>query len=235
MTKRIFFIIILLLFGRTLSASDTLFFKVTLLGLHCASVEVIENQIDEDVTEIIYHAFTVKGFDTIYKIDNWYYYYTDPNMTHIDSLQKHIVDRNMDLYYREDIYDGTIHYPESHTLGVSEPVHHILSALVYLQHYPEQRTSNYDLPFLITDEGDLYQVDIKVEKNYEKMQDEVFFSFEHVAGEEILDPTDVFNWMICAGKGTRMLAYSHADNTITEGAFSLGFGGLHLRAQRVYK
>jgi len=45
---------------------------VTLLGLHCADVEVIENQINEDVTEIIYHAFTVGGFDNIYKINNWY-------------------------------------------------------------------------------------------------------------------------------------------------------------------
>lgn len=63
----------------------------------------------------------------------------------------------------------------------------------------------------------------------------MYFSFFHVAGEEILEPTDAFNWMICAGKGARMLAYSHEDNKITEGAFSLGWGGLHLRAKRIYK
>lgn len=233
--KKIILILILLLAGRMLPASDTLFFKVTLLGLHCASVEVIENQIDHDVKEIIYHAFTVKGFDNIYKIDNWYYYYTTPDMSHVDSLYKHIVNRKMDQYYREDIYDGAIHYNGLQTLNTPEPVHHILSTLVYLQHYPDQRETGYDLPFLITDEGDLYHVDISVEKNDEKMQDEVYFSFDHVAGEEILDPTDVFNWMICAGKGTRMLAYSHIDNTISEGAFSLGWGGLYLRAKRIYK
>ena len=223
-----------LVFGM-LSASDTLYFDVSLLGLHCASVEVIENQISEDVTEIVYHAYTVKVFDSIYKIDNWYHYYTGPDMSYVDSLYKHVVDRSIDQHYREDIYDGKIHYTGFHTLETPERVHHILSMLVYLQHYPEKRRTGYDFPFLITDEGDLYHIDIRVDKNEEKKQDEVYFTFFHVAGEELLDPTDAFNWMICAGKGKRMLAYSHEDNTIIEGEFSLGWGGLNLRAKRTYK
>lgn len=226
---------ILVLIAGFLSASDTLFFDVTILGLHCASVEVIENPISDDITEIIYHAFTVKGFNKIYNIDNWYYYYTDPDLTHVDSLYKHISNRNLEQHYREDIYNGVIHYTGLHTLETPEPVHHILTTLIYLQHYPEYRCTGYDFPFLISDEGDLYHLEIDVENNDKKGQDEVYFSFLHVGGEEILDPTDVFNWMICAGKGARMLAYSHEDNTITEGAFSLGWGGLYLRAKRVYK
>ena len=87
---------------------------------------------------------------------------------------------------------------------------------------------------MITDEGDLYHPAIEVMANDKKQQNDVYFTLSHVAGKEILEPTDVFNWMICAGKGTKMLSYSYADNTITEGAFSLGWG-LHLRAKRIYK
>jgi len=231
--KKLYLILILILSAGILSASDTLFFNVSLLGLHCASVEVIENPISEDLTEIIYHAYTVKGFHKIYKIDNWYHYYTNPELSHIDSLYKHIINRNMDQHYREHISNGRIHYTGFHSLETPEPVHHILSALIYMQHYPENRHTGFDFPFLITDEGDLYHIEIDVKQNDKKMQDEVYFSFLHLAGQEILEPTDVFNWMICAGKGTRMLAYSHIDNKITEGMFSLGWGGLHLRAKRV--
>jgi hypothetical protein len=228
--------IILLLFfiAGILGASDTLFYKITLLGMHCASVEVIENQIDQDVIEITYHAFTVGGFDKIYKIDNWYYYYTDSSLSHIDSLKKDITNRNMKQLYREDIYNNEIHYSTSHTLKIPKSVHHVLSSLIYLQHYPENIRTGYDFPYLLTDEGDLYKHEIRVEKNENKMQDEVYFTTTHLKGEELLEPTDVFNWMICAGKGNKMLAYSFQDHTIVEGAFSLGWG-LHLRAKRVYK
>lgn len=215
-------------------ASDTLFFKVTLLGMHCANVEVIENQIDENVTEIIYHAFTIGGFHKIYEIDNWYYYYADNSLSHIDSLKKKISNKNMRQNYREDIYNDTIHYSGFHVLETPKPVHHVLSFLIYLQHYPDKIKSGQRFPFFITDEGDLYHPEITVQPNGKKQQDDIYFSLVHVAGEEILEPTDVFNWMICAGKGTKMLSYSYEDNTITEGAFSLGWG-LHLRAKRVYK
>lgn len=232
--KKTSIILLLFLITGILGASDTLFYKITLLGMHCASVEVIENQIDQDVTEITYHAFTVGGFNKIYKIDNWYYYYTDPSLSHIDSLKKDITNRNMKQLYREDIYNNEIHYSTSHTLKISKPVHHVLSSLIYLQHHPENIRTGYEFPYLITDEGDLYKHEIRVEKNENKMQDEVYFKTTHLKGEELLEPTDVFNWMICAGKGTKMLSYSHKDNTITEGAFFLGWG-LHLRAKRVYK
>lgn len=232
--KKISIILILILLAGILGASDTLFFKVTLLGIHCAGVEVIENKIDEDITEIIYHAFTVGGFNKIYEIDNWYYYYTDNSLSHIDSLKKDITNRNMVQHYREDIIDGTIHYTGFHTLETPKPVHHVLSFLIYLQHYPDEIKSGQRFPFLITDEGDLYYPEITVVSNEKKQQNDIYFSLLHVAGEEILEPTDVFNWMICAGKGTKMLAYSYEDNTITEGAFSVGWG-LHLRAKRIYK
>lgn len=226
-------ILILVFIAGILSASDTLFFKVTLLGLHCASVEVIENQINDDVTEVIYHAYTVGGFDKIYEIDNWYYYYTDKLLSHLDSLKKTIRNKDLKQDYREDIYDGIIHYSSSHTLVTPKPVHHVLSFLIYLQHYPDKMKDGQEFPFLITDEGDLYHPEINIISNESKEQDDVYFSLKHVAGEEILEPTDVFNWMICAGKGTKMLSYSRRDNTITEGAFSLGWG-LHLRAKRIY-
>jgi len=225
-------ILLIVLITGILGASDTLFFKITLLGLHCASVEVIEDQINEDVTKITYHAFTTGGFDKIYDIDNWYYYYTDVSLSHMDSLIKNISNKNLKQYYREDVYDGTIHYSESHTQETPKPVHHVLSFLIYLQRYPNEMKTGQSFPFLITDEGDLYQLELKVFSNENKQQDDVYFILTHVAGEEILEPTDAFNWMICAGKGTKMLSYSYADNTITEGAFSLGWG-LHLRAKRM--
>ncbi len=232
--KKISIILIFILITGVLWAADTLFFKVTLLGLHCASVEVIENPINEDVTEIIYHAFTVGGFHNIYKIDNWYYYYTNPSLSHIDSLKKDITNRNMKQLYREDIYNNEIHYSTSQILKIPKPVHHVLTSLIYLQHYPENIRTGYEFPYLLTDEGDLYKHEIRVEKNENKMQDEVHFTTIHLKGEEILEPTDVFNWMICAGKGNKMLAYSFQDHKITEGVFSLGWG-LHLRAKRIYK
>jgi hypothetical protein len=232
--KKIYIILILILTAGILEATDTLFYKITLLGMHCASVEVVEKPINENVTEIIYHAFTVGGFHNIYKIDNWYYYYTDPSFSHIDSLKKDISNRNMKQLYREDIYDNKIHYSTSQVLEIPKPVHHILTSLIYLQHYPENIRTGYEFPYLLTDEGDLYKHEIRVEKNKNKMQDEVYVKMTHLKGEEILEPTDVFNWMICAGKGNKMLAYSFKDHTITEGAFSLGWG-LHLRAKRIYK
>lgn len=232
--KKLNILLLFVVFTGMLYAGDTLFFKVSLLGLHCANVEVIEDQIDDNVTEIIYHAYTVGGFHNIYKIDNWYYYYADAAMSHLDSLKKDITNRNMKQFYREDISDGMIRYSGSHVLTTPEPVHHILSALVYLQHYPEHIQTGYRFPFLITDEGDLYRTEISVSLNEKKAQKDVTFGFEHVAGKEILEPTDVFNWMICAGKGARTLSYSLEDHRITEGAFSLGWG-LNLRAKRVYR
>ena len=232
-------ILLLFLIAGILGASDTLFFKITLLGMHCASVEVIENQIDQDVTEITYHAFTVRGFDKIYKIDNWYYYYTDDSLSHMDSLKKNISNKDLKQFYCENVRDGIIHYTGTQnsgyqTLKTPKPVHHILSFLVYLQHYPDKMKNGQSFPFLITDEGDLYHPEITIVPNEKKQQDDIYFSLLHVAGEEILEPTDVFNWLICAGKGSKMLSYSHKDNTITEGAFSLGWG-LYLRAKRIYK
>lgn len=237
--KKISIILILVFIAGILRASDTLFFKVTLLGLHCAGVEVIENKIDEDVTEIIYHAFTVGGFNKIYKIDNWYYYYTDDAMSHMDSLKKNISNKDLKQYYCENIRDGVIYYSGAlnggyQILKTPKPVHHVLSFLIYLQHNPDEMKTGQRFPFLITDEGDLYHPEITVVSNEKKQQDDIYFSLLHVAGEEILEPTDVFNWMICAGKGSKMLSYSHKDNKITEGAFSLGWG-LHLRAKRIYK
>lgn len=60
--KKIFLVLVLFLSTSTLFAIDTLFFKVTLLGIKCAEVEVIENYLDNDVVEIIYHAYTVELF-----------------------------------------------------------------------------------------------------------------------------------------------------------------------------
>lgn len=203
--------------------------------MHCAGVEVIEQPVSEDVTEIIYHAFTVGGFDNIYKIDNWYHYYTDPDFTKLDSLKKNIKNRKMEQEYSENITDGLIRYSSGDNLAISRPVHHVLSSLSYLMHHPQYIRTGYEFPYDISDEGDLYDIAIRVEKNDELAQDEVYFTTTHIKGHELLEPTDVFNWMICAGKDTKMLAFSYKDHTITEGAFSIGFGGLHLRAKRIYK
>lgn len=127
------------------------------------------------------------------------------------------------------MYNDDISFP------YDKPLHHILSALVFLEHNPQYIKTGIEFPFDISDEGDIYGLEIGLMRNEKKAQDEVYFVFNHLAGEEYLGATDVFNWMICASKGDRMLAFSHDDHTITEGAFSLGWGGLHLRAKRIYK
>jgi hypothetical protein len=230
--KKIVFICFAVFFTGILFASDTLFFKLSLLGVHCASVELIENQKDNGVIEIIYHAFTVGPFHKIYKTNNWYYYYTDANYSHLDSLKKDITDQDLRQKYTEVIQNDHIYYDDNLSVKHKGPFHHVLSSLVYLEHHPDAIKSDYEFPYLITDEGDMYKKYIYVKRNAVKHQDEVYFKLEHVAGEEYLHETDVFNWMICAGEGTRMMAYSLDDHKITEGAFYLAWG-LHLRAKRV--
>lgn len=232
--KKIVSILIFVLLTGIVFASDTLFFKVTLLGVHCASVELTENELENDVIEIIYHAFTVGPFNKIYKTNNWYYYYTDSTYSHIDSLKKNITDQDLKQTYKEVIDEDYINYDDGKYVKHRGPLHHVLSSLVYLEHHPEAIKSAYELPYLISDEGDIYHKQIKVVRNEYKNQDEVYFEVEHVSGEEYLHATDCFNWMICAGEGTRMLAYSLDDHKISEGAFSLGWG-LHLRAKRIKK
>ncbi len=219
----------------TLFAFDTLFFKVTLLGVKCAEVEIIENYLDDDVVEIIYHTYTTGPFWKLFPTDNWYYYYTNTEFTHLDSLKKSINDKDLKQEYREDFSEGRILYDQDLSVEHAKPLHHILSALIFFEHHPEYLKTGVELPFDISDEGDIYGLEIGLIPNKRKAQDEVYFVFNHLAGKEYISSTDVFNWMICAGEGDRMLAFSHDDHTITEGSFSLGWGGLHLRAQRIDK
>lgn len=216
-------------------ASDTLFFKVSLLGVKCAKVALIENYLEDDVVEIIYHAYTVGPFWNLYPTDNWYYYYTDKSYSHLDSLKKIINDKDLKQEYHENYSDGEVLYNKDLSFSYDRPLHHILTSLVFFEHHPEYIKTGIELPFDITDEGDIYQEKIDVVSNYRKAQDEVYFSLNHIAGKEYISKTDVFNWMICAGEGNRMLAFSHDDHKISEGYFSLGWGGLNLRAKRVKK
>lgn len=222
------------LLSGVLSATDSLTFKVTLLGVKCAEVEVVENYLDNGVVEIVYHAFTVGPFYNLYPTDNWYYYYTNTDFTHLDSLKKDISDQDLKQDYREDIQGGYVLFDKTFAFEYDKPLHHVLSSLIFLEHHPEYIKTGAKLPFDITDEGDFYHQEIGVISNEKKAQDEVYFTFHHTAGKEYLTSTDVFNWMICAGEGTRMLAFSKHDHTITEGSFSLGWGGLHLKAKRIY-
>ncbi|MBW6457737.1 MAG: hypothetical protein K0B52_01100 [FCB group bacterium] len=218
-------------FPAFLSAGDTLFFDVTIFGVRAAAVEITENRLPGNVNEIVYHAFTVGAFDKIYAIDNWYYYYTDTLLSRMDSLKKIIRQHDLQQEYEEHILDGTVRYTGSAEQTIATPLHHVLSFLIYLQNHPEKLETGTCFPFQISDEGDLYQPYITVYVNKAKRQREVFFSFSKTGGREILEPTDVFNWMICSGKGDRMLAYSMDDNTIVEGVFSIGWG-LRLKAKR---
>ena len=229
MMKRIY--IILALLSGSLWASDTLFFDVSILGIHVAGVEVIEQQLDGDVNEIIYHAFTVGAFDKIYGIDNWYYYYTDASLSHMDSLKKTIRQKDFHQNYSEIIRNDSIYYHNFHVIPTPKPLHHALSFLLYFQHYPEAMKTGNRFSFLISDEGELYHPEISVTINEKKQQKEIQFFLLKVAGEELVEPTDVFNWMVCSPKVDRMLAYSLIDNTISEGYFTLGWG-FKLRAKR---
>lgn len=226
--------ILLLLFAVSAKGADTLFYDVTLLGIKVAGVEISDSLRADGSREILYRAFTTGAFDKIYDTDNRYYMYTDSAVTHLDSLRKVIHEHDLDQVYTEHIRNGMIYYSNASPMETILPVHHVLSFLIYFQYHPEKIVSEAAFPFLISDEGELYHPEIRVEKNTKKMQNEVYFTLFKVAGVEVLEPTDVFNWMICAGEGERMLAYSMDDNTITEGAFSLGWR-LNLRAKRVYK
>ncbi len=225
---------ILILAAGSLGAADTLFFDVSLFGLKVAEVEISENPLPGNAVEIVYHAFTVGAFDKIYDTDNWYRYYTDPSYKALDSLKKHIRQKKFEQHYAEYYRDGKIYYSTGTVRRAAEPVHHVLSFLIYLQHYPQAAENGEDLPFLITDEGELHRPEISASLNEEKAQKELDFVFHKTAGREVLEPTDVFNWMICSGEGERMLAYSTEDHTIREGVFSLGWG-FRLKATRVDK
>lgn len=227
-------ITILLLLIATARGADTLFYDITLLGIKVAGVEISDSLRADGSREILYRAFTTGAFDKIYDTDNRYYFYTDSALTHMDSLRKVIHEHDLDQVYTEHVRKGMIHYSGASPMETILPVHHVLSFLIYFQYHPGKIFSEAPFSFLISDEGELYHPEIRVEKNPEKMQNEIYFTLYKVAGVEVLEPTDVFNWMICAGEGERMLAYSMHDNTITEGAFSLG-RGLNLRAKRVYK
>jgi hypothetical protein len=222
---------LLLLFAAGLHGTDTLFYDVTLLGVKVAAVEITDTLRDNGSREIKYRAFTVGAFDKIYDIDNHYYYYTDSAVTHMDSLRKIINQGDLHQVYTEHVHDGKIHYSTASPMESILPVHHVLSFLIYLQYHPEKLVSDAAFPFLISDEGELYHPEIRVELNHEMAQKEAYFTLYKVGGVEVLEPTDVFNWMICAGEGERMLAYSLADNRISEGIFSLSWG-LKLRARR---
>jgi hypothetical protein len=229
MNKYVLFLLVLC--PALATAGDTLFFDVTLLGVRAAAVEITENRLPGNVNEIVYHAFTVGAFDKIYAIDNWYYYYTDTLLNHMDSLKKVIRQHDLRQKYEEHISGGQVRYTGSIEQTVISPLHHVLSFLIYLQYYPEKMETGTCFPFQISDEGDFYQPYITVSQNEVKGQREIFFSFSKTGGREVLEPTDVFNWMICSGKGERMLAYSMDDNTIVEGVFSIGWG-LRLKAKR---
>lgn len=225
---------ILPLFAAFLQGADTLYYDISLLGVKVAGVEIIDSLRRDASREIMYRAFTVGAFDRIYDTDNLYYFYTDSAMTHMDSLRKVIHQHDLDQVYTEHIREGKIHYPDASPMPSILPVHHVLSFLIYLQYYPEKRVSDAPFNFLLSDEGELYHPEIRVVDNAVKDQDEVYFTLYKVAGVEVLEPTDVFNWMICAGKGERMMAYSRKDNKISEGFFSLG-KGLNIRAKRVHQ
>lgn len=231
--KRITILLFLLLCG-TAKAADTLYYDITMLGIKVAGVEISDSLRTDGSREILYRAFTTGAFDKIYDIENLYYFYTDSAVTHMDSLKKRIHEHDLEQVYTEHIREGMIHYSNASPMETILPVHHVLSFLIYLQYHPEKLVSEASFPFLISDEGELYHPEIRVEENMKKMQKEAYFTLYKVAGVEVLEPTDVFNWMICAGEGERMLAYSMEDNTITEGAFSLSWG-LHLRAKRTFK
>ncbi|MFO7840757.1 MAG: hypothetical protein R6V48_01145 [Fidelibacterota bacterium] len=232
MMKKKFFALICVFIGGSLGASDTLFFDVNLLGVRVAGVEITENKLADGVVEIVYHAFTRGAFDKIYDTDNWYHYYTSPGAEALDSLKKYIHQDDFEQYYAEYYEDGVIRYSTGQVNPAPAPVHHILSFLVYLQDNLSVPERDGEYPCLISDEGELLRPSLRVEENTDKDQKEVYFSFRKIAGKEVLEPTDVFNWMVCAGNGERMLAYSNSDNTITEGRFSIGWG-LRLRAKRV--
>ncbi len=235
MKKVIFILQLVCMFGSLLATTDTLFFDVSILGVRCAKVELIENILDDDRVEIVYHAYTVPPFLKLSPTDNWYYYYTNREYSHLDSLRKIIKDKDVRQNYSEIMSNETVIYNNDHVQKHNKPLHHILTSLAFFEHHPEAIQSGYDLAFDISDEGDFYHQEIKVKYNERKAQDEIYFSFKHIGGKEYIKETDVFNWMICAGNGTRMLAYSRRDGKIIEGAFSLGWGGLHLRAKRIIK
>jgi len=215
-------------------ASDTLFFDVSLLGIRVAGVELSEHPLPGGGKEIVYHAFTVGTFDKLYDTDNRYHYYTAPGGRGLDSLKKYIHQDDFEQYYAEYFEDGIIRYSTGQVNAAPGPVHHILSFLVYLQEDPSVLEKEGEYPCLISDEGEILRPVLHTEENAGKDQKEVHFSFKKIAGREILEPTDVFNWMVCADNGERMLAYSNTDHKITEGRFSIGWG-LRLKAKRVMK
>ena len=236
--KKIILILLSVLSIVSLSAaSDTLFFKVSLLGVKCAEVELIENYLENDRVEIIYHTYTVGPFAKWSPTDYWYYYYCDSDYMYLDSLYKDVWDKDLDQQYSEVFQNGTIYYNQEYSRRYEYPLHHILTALVFFQHHPEYMKTDIDLPFHVSDEGKIHDMQIGVMKNERKAQDEVYFSFNYLEGESALKGigTDVFNWAIYSTEGSRMLAYSHEDHRITEGAFSVGWGGLYLRAKRINK
>ncbi|MDZ7796072.1 MAG: hypothetical protein U5N56_03095 [Candidatus Marinimicrobia bacterium] len=231
MMKKKFFLLMCIFIGGSLEASDTLFFDVSLLGIRVAGVEITENQLADGAAEIVYHAFTVGAFDKIYDTDNWYHYYTSPEGRGLDSLKKYIHQDDFVQYYAEYYEDGEVRYSTGHVNPARGPVHHVLSFLVYLQNTPSALEREGEYSCLISDEGELLRPSLRIEENADKNQKEVRFSFRKIGGKELLESTDVFNWMVCADNGERMLAYSNSDNTITEGRFSIGWG-LRLRARR---
>jgi len=226
--------LVLPLIAISLRGADTLYYDISLLGIKVAGVEIIDSLRKDASREIMYRAFTVGAFDKIYDTDNRYYFYSDSALTRLDSLKKVIHEHDLDQIYSEHVRNGMIHYPDASPMPNILPVQHVLSFLIYLQYYPEKRISDAPFNFLLSDEGELYHPEIRVVYNAARDQDEVYFTLYKVAGVEVLEPTDVFNWMICVGKGERMMAYSRKDNKISEGFFSLGWG-LNLRAKRVHK
>ncbi|MDD3095848.1 MAG: hypothetical protein WC372_05920 [Candidatus Neomarinimicrobiota bacterium] len=232
--KFVKFLIVFPFFTALLQGADTLYYDISLLGIKVAGVEIIDSLRRDASREIMYRAFTVGAFDKVYDTENRYYFYTDSAMTQMDSLRKIIHEHDLEQVYTEQVRNGMIHYSNASPMESILPLHHVLSFLIYLQYHPEKRVTGAPFNFLLSDEGELYHPEVRVAYNAAKDQDEVYFTLYKVAGVEVLEPTDVFNWMICAGSGERMMAYSRKDNKISEGFFALGWG-LHLRAKRVYK
>jgi len=207
-------------------------YNVSLLGVNVARVHISVIPFPDHKKEIVFKAETVGLFDKLYNVNNTYNFYTDENIDSLLYYHKEIHQKDFRQYYNEIIRNDTIYHKNFYKTPVSARVHHILSFLVYFRYHPDFLQGDTLQKIIISDEGELYYPHINVKRNDRKRQYEVFFQLEKISGEEILNPTDVFNWKVCAMEAERMVAYSYDDYRITEAAFALGMG-IRLRAKRI--
>lgn len=226
---------ILLIFSFTqLKAENKEFFSVSLLGIRVAEVEISTISEDSRLTETAFHAYTVGAFHSMYHIDNFYHFYTDPQIDSLHYYYKRIHQKEFKQYYSETVRrDTLIYHKNREKIPVKKPVHHLLSFLIYLQAHPHICSGKNPLPdMLISDEGKLFKPAVHILRNDKKQQYEVYFMLSSVGGRELLPNTDIFNWKVCQGSAKRMAAYSYTDNSLTEAAFALGLG-INLKAKRI--